>query len=82
MHTTYDSQSYNSSIIRHLYATYGVERVVKDYWISPERKAELFLLGATFDAVKFRDGSFNIVIYENQLMILSNESSSFAQLSE
>ena len=82
MHTTYDVQPDGTELIRQLCLAYNIKCVVKDYWISPERKAELFLLGATFDAVKFRDGFFNIVIYENQLMILSNESSSFAQLSE
>jgi hypothetical protein len=82
MHNTYDVQPDNSDMSKLLCAAYRVKCVVWDYWIPQERKAELFLLGAVFDKIQFHNASFDIVIYEDHLMILSSESASFAQLSE
>ena len=71
MHITYDNKPNNNELSRYLCFKYGVKCVVNDYWIPPERKAELFLLGATFDVIKFKNYFWNVVIYEDYLYLIS-----------
>lgn len=63
-------------LMKQLRYEYNVDSVVKDYYVSKELMAELFLLGVSFSTEIIRGRSFKVMILKRVMYILNGRDDS------